>query len=46
MPGPDAIWINGYFFNHRYWHHEREYVLRLFEMHPAVIDYVQTVCQV
>ncbi|EDQ86521.1 uncharacterized protein MONBRDRAFT_28212 [Monosiga brevicollis MX1] len=29
-------YIHGYFFNHRFWHHERAYILKMFEWHPAL----------
>ena len=33
------MYIHGYFFNKRYYHHERAYVLRLFDMHEAIKQY-------
>eukprot|EP00045_Choanoeca_perplexa_P005851 m.48926 g.48926 ORF g.48926 m.48926 type:complete len:258 (-) comp13332_c0_seq2:163-936(-) len=42
-PLPDKTlmpaYIHGYFFNHRFWHPERAYLLKILEFHPAIQDY-------
>ena len=32
--------IQGYFFNHQYWHHNREYLLEKFEMNSGIKEYI------
>lgn len=32
--------IQGYFFNHLYWHHNREYLLEIFQPNPMINEYL------
>jgi hypothetical protein len=34
------LYIHGYFFNHRFWHHRRDLVLQTLAFHPAIREYV------
>eukprot|EP00055_Hartaetosiga_balthica_P016576 m.105597 g.105597 ORF g.105597 m.105597 type:complete len:425 (-) comp9134_c3_seq1:351-1625(-) len=45
LPKTDMLpaFIHGYFFNHKYWHHERHYLLKLFRFHPAIDEYLHSV---
>eukprot|EP00041_Stephanoeca_diplocostata_P028987 m.843500 g.843500 ORF g.843500 m.843500 type:complete len:464 (+) comp23473_c1_seq1:373-1764(+) len=44
IPMPDKsklpLQIHGYFFSHRYWHHERQHVLKMLTMNPAIDRYL------
>eukprot|EP00730_Choanoeca_flexa_P018860 TRINITY_DN9192_c0_g1_i1.p1 TRINITY_DN9192_c0_g1~~TRINITY_DN9192_c0_g1_i1.p1 ORF type:complete len:367 (+),score=71.13 TRINITY_DN9192_c0_g1_i1:101-1201(+) len=43
-PLPDKsmmpFYLHGYFFNHKFWHPERAYLLKMLTFHPALQDYV------
>lgn len=47
LPLPDAdlapFYVHGYFFNHRYWHPQRAYVLQQLTMHPSIRQYAELV---
>lgn len=32
--------IQGYFFNHLYWHHNREYLLEIFQPNSRILEYI------
>jgi len=33
--------FQGYFFNKKYWHHERDYILDLFTLNKSISDYIE-----
>eukprot|EP00056_Hartaetosiga_gracilis_P015748 m.3033 g.3033 ORF g.3033 m.3033 type:complete len:429 (+) comp3163_c0_seq1:51-1337(+) len=45
LPKTDVLpaYVHGYFFNSKYWHHHRSYVLGLFRFHPAIDAYIHAV---